>query len=334
MGELSFLTIIVSLAVCSLLVYAVFQYMKVRLTILEQSHKEQALILQQFIEESSTDIHRLYQMKSSSSLSSHNNNNNNNTNNDGYNGGGYHGSIILEYANANANREYEEKPIAYNEPHMIHLDTALFQNKRVSNLIEISSDSEDTTDSESTTSDDSDDSAGSDSDDSASSAGDDTASDCDDCERIELNTAVIETHPEPAPAPAPAPEIKMITVDLGAIQDVSSSISDSNTAVNPPSSPDRPPIDVLAMLYKKTQQDDDDEIVFASLEMPHPPPPPATSNSSGVSAGNSATNHSITGLSVTELRFLLKEKYKQQPEKHAEIQKMKKVELIQALQAQ
>jgi hypothetical protein len=51
MAELSFLTIIVSLAVCSLLLYAVFQYTKIRLTILEQSQKEQALILQQFIEE-------------------------------------------------------------------------------------------------------------------------------------------------------------------------------------------------------------------------------------------------------------------------------------------
>ena len=139
MGELSFLTIIVSLAVCSLLVYAIFQYMKVRLTNLEQSHKEQALILQQFIEESSTDIHRLYQMNSAA----HNDT-------AAQYGGAHHGSIILEYANDNANatREYEEKPIAYNAPHMIHLDTAIFQNKRVSNLIEISSDSEDTTDSE------------------------------------------------------------------------------------------------------------------------------------------------------------------------------------------
>ena len=123
MGELSFLTIIVSLAVSALLVYAVFQYMKVRLTILEQSHKEQAMILQQFIEESSTDIHRLYQISSSSS-----------------NGGAIptNGSIILEYAN--------DKPAAYSEPHTIHLDTAFFKNKRNSNLIEISSDSEDTTD--------------------------------------------------------------------------------------------------------------------------------------------------------------------------------------------
>ena len=59
MVEFNFLTIIVSLAVCSLLVYAVFQYTKVRLSVLEQSHKEQAMILQQYIEESSTDIHRL-----------------------------------------------------------------------------------------------------------------------------------------------------------------------------------------------------------------------------------------------------------------------------------
>ena len=56
----------------------------------------------------------------------------------------------------------------------------------------------------------------------------------------------------------------------------------------------------------------------------------ATGSSSGASAGN--TTQHITGMSVTELRFLLKEKYKQQPEKHAEIQKMKKVDLIQALQ--
>ena len=309
MGELSFLTIIVSLAVCGLLTYAVFQYMKVRLTILEQSHKEQALILQQFIEESSTDIHRLYQMKSSSSSSSHNNNNND----------GYHGSIILEYANANANanatREYEERPIAYNEPHMIHLDTALFQNKRVSNLIEISSDSEDTTDSESEASDDS---ASESSDDSASESSDKSASDCDDCDIVEPEPAVID---DELTAPVdPAPEIKMITVDLGTIQETTSSISDDAVKQQTPSSP--PIDDVLAMLYKKAQQPiTDDEIVFTLPEMPAP-------------ATAAPTNHSMTGLSVTELRVLLKEKYKQQPEKHAEIQKMKKGELIQALQAQ
>lgn len=318
MGELSFLTIIVSLAVCSLLVYAVFQYMKVRLTILEQSHKEQALILQQFIEESSTDIHRLYQMKSSSSSSSHNNNDN-----DVHNGDGYHGSIILEYANANANREYEEKPIAYNEPHMIHLDTAIFQNKRASNLIEISSDSEDTTESEASDDSASDDSASESSessesgDDSASESSDSSASDDDNSDIVEPEPAVIDELPAPVD---PAPEIKMITVDLGTIQEITSSISDNAAAdVNP--SPSSPPIDVLAMLYKKEEQPntDDGQIVFTIPEMPAP-------------ATAAPTNQSISGLSVTELRFLLKEKYKQQPEKHAEIQKMKKAELIQALQ--
>ena len=121
MAELSFLTIIVSLAVCSLLIYAVFQYTKIRLTILEQSQKEQALILQQFIEESSTDIHRLYQLSTN-------------------NGGGGRGdgnvqpqdSIILEYANdfANHDASYTKPVAAYNEPHIIHLDTALFKNKQ------------------------------------------------------------------------------------------------------------------------------------------------------------------------------------------------------------
>jgi hypothetical protein len=37
-------------------------------------------------------------------------------------------------------------------------------------------------------------------------------------------------------------------------------------------------------------------------------------------------------MSVTELRHLLKEKYKQHPEKYAEIQKLKKAELVYALQ--
>lgn len=251
-------------------------------------------------------------MKSSSS-SSHNNNNNDN---DVHNGDGYHGSIILEYANANANREYEEKPIAYNEPHMIHLDTAIFQNKRASNLIEISSDSEDTTDNddESEASDGSDD--GSD-DGSASSESSDneSASDDDNSDIVEPEPAVIDELPAPVD---PAPEIKMITVDLGTIQEITSSISDDAVKQQAPSSP---PIDVLAMLYKKAQQpnSDDDEIVFTLPEMPAP-------------ATAAPTNQSISGLSVTELRFLLKEKYKQQPEKHAEIQKMKKAELIQALQ--
>ena len=305
MGELSFLTIIVSLAVCSLLVYAVFQYMKVRLTILEQSHKEQALILQQFIEESSTDIHRLYQMNSSA----HNDT-------AAQYGGAHHGSIILEYANENANgpREYEEKPAAYNAPHMIHLDTAMFQNKRVSNLIEISSDSEDTTESESSESESSDDegSDGSESEGSESES-ESSESSCDESTEpaVESEESIVVfelvnsvSAPAPAPAPAHSPETKMITVDLGAIQESSST------------SPEEQPLDVLAMLYKKADTPEELDVVT-----------PVTESLS--TSSSAAPPQPITGMSVTELRYLLKEKH---PEKHAEIQKMKKAELIQALQ--
>jgi hypothetical protein len=296
MGELSFLTIIVSLAVCSLLVYAIFQYMKVRLTILEQSHKEQALILQQFIEESSTDIHRLYQMKSSAS---HNNDN------AAQYGGGHHGSIILEYANANADAndtsEYQEKPIAYNAPHLIHLDTAIFQNKRHTNLIEISSDSEDTTESEGSDSDSSDDeSSDSESSDSESSGSDDHTENAEptvEPEHSIIDEVVVElVNSVSATAHATAPETKMITVDLGAIKESSST------------SPEHQPLDVLAMLYKKSDTHEEPDVVA-----------PATSS----------VAQPLTGMSVTELRNLLKEKH---PEKHAEIQKMKKAELIQSLQ--
>jgi hypothetical protein len=299
MGELSFLTIIVSLAVCSLLVYAIFQYMKVRLTILEQSHKEQALILQQFIEESSTDIHRLYQMKSSAS---HNNNDNDNA---AQYGGGHHGSIILEYANADANdtSEYQEKPIAYNAPHLIHLDTAIFQNKRHTNLIEISSDSEDTTESEGSDSDSSDDeSSDSESSDDEGSGSDDHTENAEptvEPEHSIIDEVVVElvnSVSAPATAPATAPETKMITVDLGAIKESSST------------SPEHQPLDVLAMLYKKSDTHEEPDVVAPA---------------------SSSVAQPLTGMSVIELRNLLKEKH---PEKHAEIQKMKKAELIQSLQ--
>jgi hypothetical protein len=55
---------------------------------------------------------------------------------------------------------------------------------------------------------------------------------------------------------------------------------------------------------------------------------PATTAAAPATAAHSH----FTGMSVTELRYLLKEKHKDRPEKHAEIQKMKKAELIQALQ--
>ena len=233
-------------------------------------------------------------------------------------GGGHHGSIILEYANENANgpREYEEKPAAYNAPHMIHLDTAIFQNKRVNNLIEISSDSEDTTDSESSDESSSSESSGESSDESSSSESDessDSDSECDHhTERIDPTVAEVmeelvfdsvksEPEPEPEPEPAHTPEIKMITVDLGAIQDSSTPSEDQ-------------PIDILAMLYKKDTSD-----------VPEEPEPEVVTHA----MSSAAHTPSISGLSVTELRVLLKEKH---PEKHGEIQKMKKAELIQALQ--
>jgi len=306
MGELSFLTIIVSLAVCSLLVYAAFQYMKVRLSILEQSHKEQAIILQQYIEESSTDIHRLYQMTTSGRGDSFQQNGD--------------GSIILEYANENVS----DKPVAYHEPHTIHLDTALYQqNKRSSNLIEISSDSEDTTDgeSDSTSDSESDDTTETDSDDNDNDEDSNNALDVQLQEHtvvpviseiVELN----ETHTH-------TPEIKMVTVDLGTIQEPDVNPSSEKT------------FDVISMLYKKAQQTPLPEDAFDTIDtidtaasVEHSP---AAAPAFPVVAGGSAMIP-LSGMSVTELKFLLKEKYKNHPDKHAEIQKLKKAELIHALQ--
>ena len=297
MGELSFLTIIVSLAVSALLVYAVFQYMKVRLTILEQSHKEQAMILQQFIEESSTDIHQLYQISSSST-----------------NGGSVatNGSIILEYANDN-------KPAAYNEPHMIHLDTALFQNKRNSNLIEISSDSEDTTDENSSddddhseSSDDDNEADGSDSDDSQ--AEEDGADGADGahaaCDSFVVNDDECN-HVPVICENVSSPEIKLITVDLGITQE---------SEIKFPITVEEMPVEAAA-----------------EAEAPAPPPAaeaPAQAPPSAEAQPSSVSSSSIplTNMSVPDLKQLLKEKYKNQPEKHPEIQKLKKAELIYALQ--
>ena len=256
----------------------------------------------------------------SSSTSSHN---------DAHNGGGYHGSIILEYANDNANDnangQYEEKPVAYNGPHMIHLDTAIFQNKRHSNLIEISSDSEDTTDSESSgesSGDSGSESSGESSDSGSESSDSGSEIDNDDEARERMDTTVAELIEElvfESVKSEPAPETKMITVDLGAIPE-------SNTPAAKTSSEDQP-MDVLAMLYKKATSEEADaaEAVEAVAEAVAAP-------TESLSA-SSTTHPALTGMSVTELRYLLKEKNKQYPEKHAEIQKMKKAELIQALQS-
>jgi len=322
MAELSFLTIIVSLAVCSLLIYAVFQYMKIRLTILEQSHKEQALILQQFIEESSTDIHRLYQLSS---------------NNGSRNYMQPQDSIILEYANDFTNHDgtttsYTKPMAAYNEPHIIHLDTALFKNNNKSNLIEISSDSEDTTESESESSEGSETGSGNEESDSDGSENEDRDSDSDsdsdsdggeDREPEPTIHGVVSEIIEVVCEPEPISDIKLVTVDLGAIQD---------SLLPHPSSPPEHKNDVLSMLYKKAQETSSSSEATETdiqpsdvVDAPAPPPTPAQ-------APAQAPPPSLSTMSVPELRHLLKEKYKNNPEKHPEIQKLKKVELIYALQ--
>jgi len=291
MGELSILTIIVSLAVCSLLVYGIFQYMKIRLTVLEQSHREQAMILQQYIEESSSDIHRLYKMSS--------------TNYNGPDNAFPQGSIILEYANEKQSED--DKPIAYHEPHTIHLDTALFQNKRTNHLIEISSDSENTTVNDSDNDNDND----SESDESSDS------SDNDDVINVDVrHSDNIEIHDESIS------QVKTITVDLGTLQEPDSSNKCEVTSK---------PVDVLSLLYKKAQMtplpDDNDledavESVIATTTQPEQYTQTAPAAPAAVP---------LSAMSVPDLKHLLKELCKNQPEKHAEIQKLKKSELIYAI---
>lgn len=324
MAELSFLTIIVSLAVCSLLIYAVFQYTKIRLTILEQSQKEQALILQQFIEESSTDIHRLYQLSTN--------------NNGGVRGGSNlqpHDSIILEYANDIANHDVSStsytKPVAtaYNEPHIIHLDTALFKNNNKSNLIEISSDSENTTDSGSESESDSESECSSSSSESESNDGEESDSDSSDSDRgdggePEPTTihGVISEVIEVVCDPEPISDIKLVTVDLGAIQEPLQPLSSSPEHKN----------DVLSMLYKKAQETTSSiEATVADVQPSDAPDAPTPAPAPAAPAAP-VPAPSLSSMSVPELRHLLKEKYKNNPEKHPEIQKLKKVELIYALQ--
>jgi hypothetical protein len=296
MGELSFLTIVVSLAVCSLLTYAIFQYMKVRLSILEQSHKEQALILQQYIEESSTDIHRLYRMNTDSRQGFPQSN----------------GSIILEYANEMMNEKQQQYTAAHNEPHTIHLDTAaFFHNSRGSGsgsgsgskLIEISSDSEDTTDTDTDTSD-----TDTDTDTDTSDTETDAASDMDMDTKTNNNDTVVAIDPIEI-TDVSTTEIKTVSVDLGSMQE--------------PSSPSKehPAMDVLSLLYKKEQEEALDNASATAVDVS-----PATH------APSAATSVPLSAMSVSELKNLLKEKCKNQPEKHAEIQRLKKAELIYAIQ--
>ena len=327
MGELSFLTIIVSLAVCSILVFAMYQYMKVRFTILEHSQKEQALILQQYIEESSYDIQGLQ-------------------------------SIVFRHAQPQPQHQAQSgagsEPVEIFEDHNkhIHMDTVMYEapNKQRSALIAISSDSEDTTSDESSES-----SEGSEDSDSGSESGSESSEsgsessegsesgsesseseiECDnvihdihEVKHIEISlpmdnnninelnvesvTVIDEaSHEEPvAELPIETSEIKTVTVDLGTSADTSS-IS-TNT------------IDVLSLLNKTAEEDDVDTdhhfTVMVSASAPAPAPSPA------------AASTSFSGLSVVELRALLKEKYKDQPDKVPNLQKLKKPELVQLLQ--
>ena len=326
MGELSFLTIIVSLAVCSILVFAMYQYMKVRFTILEHSQKEQALILQQYIEESSYDIQGLQ-------------------------------SIVFRHAQPQPQPQHQAQPGAGSEPveifedhnKHIHMDTVMYEapNKQRSALIAISSDSEDTTSDEGSDSEDSEDSDGSESSESGgegseSSEGgsedseseiecDNVIHDIHEVKHIEISlptdnnnnvneldvesvTVIDEaSHEEPvAELPIETSEIKTVTVDLGTSADTSSISTDT--------------IDVLSLLNKTAEEHDVDTdhhftvMVSASAPAPAPSPSPA------------AASTSFSGLSVVELRALLKEKYKDQPDKVPNLQKLKKPELVQLLQ--
>ena len=293
MGELSFLTIIVSLAVCSILVFAVYQYMKVRFTVLEHSQKEQALILQQYIEESSYDIQGLQSIVFRQ-----------------------RGGAGVQQQEHQAQMDASEPEEVYEDHNKhIHMDTVMYEapNKPRSTLIAISSDSENTTSDE----DDDGESDGSSSSDSdgSSSDGEESGSSSDGSDDSEIESenvhmihdihevkhieisSTLDDHDhdneleiesvtiideEPALALEPAPETKTITLDLG-------------TSV------------------------DTDEHQLASI---------TESSSAAASASSSVSFH---GLSVIELRALLKEKYKGHHDKITNLQKLKKPELIQLL---
>ena len=310
MAELSFLTIIVSLAVCSILVFAMYQYMKVRFTILEQSQKEQALILQQYIEESAYDIQGLQ-------------------------------SIVFRHAQPQPQAHHQPQTGAGSEPvevfedhnKHIHMDTVMYEapNKQRSALIAISSDSEDTTSDESSESEGSEsESEDSGSEDSGSEGSEESeeSEDSEDETDIEISMpkdnnnnhneldiesvtiideaspeeSVVESHPETT-------EIKTITVDLGVRVDAT---TEADT------------IDVLSLLNKNAILNEEHDVE----PDPHFTTPIAASTASTASTASA----SFQGLSVIELRALLKEKYKGQPEKITNLQKLKKPELLQLLQ--
>ena len=302
MGELSFLTIIVSLAVCSILVFAVYQYMKVRFTVLEHSQKEQALILQQYIEESSYDIQGLQSVVFRPQQA-------------------HHQAQQQHHQGQSGSSEPEEVYEDHNKH--IHMDTVMYEapNKPRSTLIAISSDSENTTSDEDddsgsdSDSDGSEDSDGSDGSDGSSDGSEDSDDSEIECENVHV---VHDIH-----------EVKHIEISITAdVNDNDNELEVESVTIideEPASAPSSAPVHEEPALETKTITLDlgtnvdtisQDEHHLAAFE----------------SASTSASSVSFHGLSVIELRALLKEKYKGQHDKITNLQKLKKPELIQLLQ--
>lgn len=309
MGELSFLTIIVSLAVCSILVFAVYQYMKVRFTVLEHSQKEQALILQQYIEESSYDIQGLQSVvfrQQQQQQQTH------------------HQAQQHHHQGQSGSSEPEEVYEDHNKH--IHMDTVMYEapNKPRSTLIAISSDSENTTSDEDEGEDSESDGSsndGSDSDGSSSdgSDGSDGSSDGSDDSEIECENVHVVHHIH---------EVKHIEISITAdvndneLEVESVTIIDEEPASAPSSAPALAPA-LESTEIKTITLDLGTNVDTISQDEHH--------LAASESASASASSVSFHGLSVIELRALLKEKYKGHHDKITNLQKLKKPELIQLL---
>ncbi|NBP66502.1 MAG: hypothetical protein EBU66_17885 [Bacteroidetes bacterium] len=133
-------------------------------------------------------------------------------------------------------------------------------------------------------------------------------------------------------------EVKTITVDLGTLQEPEPSKKSSPTSN-----------DVLSMFYKKAQQtplpEDNDldnnktiDVNEIKIEPFHSSPLDIegmlSSNTQSIhhsSASSAPVQVPLSSMSVPDLKQLLKELCKNQPEKYSEIQKLKKTELIYAI---
>jgi len=306
MGELSFLTIIISLAVCSILVFAVYQYMKVRFTVLEHSQKEQALILQQYIEESSYDIQGLQSIVFRQR-------------------GGV--GVQQQQQEQQAQMDTSEPEEVYEDHNKhIHMDTVMYEapNKPRSTLIAISSDSENTTSDEDE--DENSDSDGSESgsssgsssdDDGSSSDGEESGSESDDSEIESENVHMIhDIH-----------EVKHIEISSTQDHHDNELEIESVTIIDeePALAHEEPALETKTITIDLGTSVDTDEHQLASMTESYYA---STASSAASSASSSVSFH---GLSVIELRALLKEKYKGQHDKITNLQKLKKPELIQLL---